>query len=484
MKKSKTSFQGKEGLSFLTREQMQKIHSNTLRLLEEVGVEIQQKEAIELLEKAGCYVEKKRVRFPSGLVEWAIKRAPSKFSLYDREGNFAMDVSGKNVYYGAGSACPNVTDVYTGEIRICTEEDNKQLVKVVDQLQYIDFMMSMAQVYDHPKTSYDHEYAAMIRYSSKPQVVIAADIDSLENIIKMASVVRGGLKELVNKPLFILYCEPTSPLVCTKDSIEKVMYMAKNRLPVLYAPCPMNGATSPITCAGSLIQANAESLVGVILAQVINPGTPVLYGAIVSNMDLKSLQPTYASPETMMTSLAMVQLGREFYELPTWGTAGCTSSKMPDEQAVMEGTQYITLAGLAGANVIHDVGYTTFGLSYSIELTTMMNEAIGRMRRVFDGIDTSDESLCMDDLLEIGPKGHFLAQDSTVKINRENWEPDIEDRTDLDQWRGNGSKSMRDRAREKVINILENKEYNMLPKELDDQIVKILEEADKLEIEN
>ena len=230
-------------------------------------------------------------------------------------------------------------------------------IKVADAMPYIDYMMSQCQVYDHPKTSYEHEYAAMIRYSSKPQVVITADLESTKNVVEMASVVRGGVEKLVQKPLFILYCEPTSPMVCTKESIEKVMYMAEMNLPVLYAPIPMNGATGPITCAGSIIQANAECLAGLIIAQVTNPGCPFLYGAIITNMDLKSLQPTYASPETMMESLAMSEIGRELYNLPTWGTAGCTSSKLPDEQAVLEGTQYITLAGFSGANIIHDVPF-------------------------------------------------------------------------------------------------------------------------------
>lgn len=483
MKEFNTRFMGARGVSFLTREEMEKIHSCTLELLQEVGVEVQHKGAIELLKKAGCVVNKKRVSMPPGLVEWAIKQAPSRILLYDRGGEFAMDVSGKNSYYGVGSACPNIVDSFTGEIRLCNEEDNKNCVKVADAMPYIDYMMSMAQVYGHQKSSYEHEYAAMIRYSSKPQVVITADLESTKNVVEMASVVRGGMDELVKKPMFILYCEPTSPLVCTKESVEKVMYMAESNLPVLYAPIPMNGATGPMTCAGSLIQANAECLAGLVIAQVTRPGAPFLYGAIITNMDMKSLQPTYASPETMMESLAMSEMGCDFYQLPTWGTAGCTSSKLPDEQAVLEGTQYITLAGLSGANVIHDVGYTAFGLAFSLDLVVMMNDVIGRVRRLFDGINMSSEYLCMSDLKEVGPKGHYLGQTSTRKFNSEMWESEIEDRNEYDRWRDLGSKTMGQRANEMVKNIIENGELNMLPKELDDKVVAILEAADARERE-
>lgn len=481
-KHKRTAFKG-QGVNFLTYDEMQKIHTESLRLLQEVGVVVQHKGALEMLEKAGCRVEKKHVFMPPALVEWAIKQAPSRILLYDRNGEFALDVSGRNAYYGVGSAEPRILDPFTGEERLCTEEDNKNCVKIADAMPYIDYMMSQCQVYDHPKTSYQHEYAAMIRYSSKPQVVITGDLDGIKDVVEMASIVRGGLDKLQQKPLFILYCEPTSPLVCTKDSIDKVMYMAENNLPVLYAPIPMNGATGPITMAGNIIQGNAESLAGLVIAQLTRPGCPVLYGGILTNMDMKSLQPTYGSPETQIESLAMSELGRELYNLPTWGTAGCTSSKLPDEQAVLEGAQYITMAGMSGANIIHDVGYTQFGLCHSTELVIMMNDAIGRVRRLFDCVDVSDEYCVMDDLIEVGPKGHFLGQESTLKKNCEHWESDIEDRNEVDRWRALGATTMRERANAKARDIIENGELNVLPKEIDDQIVAVLDRIDKAEAE-
>ena len=482
-KHNRVNFAG-QGINFLTRQQMEEIHSCTLQLLQETGILVQHKGALEMLEKAGCRVEKKHVYMPPTLVEWAIKAAPSRILLYDRDGNFALDVSGRNTYYGVGSAEPRIIDSFTGETRLCNEEDNKNCVKVADAMPYIDYMMSQAQVYGHPKTSYEHEYAAMIRYSSKPQVVITADLESTKNVVEMASVVRGGLDKLQQKPLFILYCEPTSPLNCTKESIEKVMYMAENGLPVLYAPIPMNGATGPVTLAGSIIQANAECLAGLVIAQLTRPGAPFLYGAIITNMDLKSLQPTYASPETMVESLAMSEIGRELYHLPTWGTAGCTSSKLPDEQAVLEGTQYITLAGLSGANIVHDVGYTTFGLAHSNELVVMMNDAIGRVRRIFDCVNTAPEYLAMDDMREVGPKGHFLGQESTLRKNCENWESALEDRNEYDRWMELGGKTMGQRANERVRDIIENGKLNNLPAELDAKIVAIIERIDAAEAES
>ena len=481
-KHTRPAFAGR-GINFLTREQMEKIHSATLQLMQETGIVVQHKGALELLEKAGCRVVKKHVYFTPSVVEWAIKAAPSRILLYDRDGNFAMDCSGRNTYYGVGSAEPRIIDPYTGEQRLCNEEDNKNCVKVADAMPYIDYMMSLCQVYDHPKTSYEHEYAAMIRYSSKPQVVITNDLESTKNVVEMAAVARGGIDKLQQKPLFILYCEPTSPMVCTRESIDKVMYMAEMNLPVLYAPIPMNGATGPITMAGSIVQANAECLAGLVIAQLTRPGCPFLFGAIITNMDLKSLQPTYASPETQIESLALSEIGRDLYKLPTWGTAGCTSSKKAGEQAVLEGAQYITMAGMTGINVVHDVGYTTFGLAVSNELIVMMNDAIGRVRRIFDCVDTSDEYTGMDDMREVGPKGHFLGQESTVKRNLENWESDLEDRNEFDRWKALGGTTMGQRANALVKDIIENGKLNMMDADKDAQIVAILERIDKAEKE-
>ncbi|MBR3125229.1 MAG: trimethylamine methyltransferase family protein, partial [Mogibacterium sp.] len=165
-------------------------------------------------------------------------------------------------------------------------------------------------------------------------------------------------------------------------------------------------------------------------------------------------------------------------------TAGCTSSKLPDEQAVLEGAQYITLAGLSGANIIHDVGYTQFGLCHSCELVIMMNDAIGRVRRIFDCVDTSDKYCAMYDMIEVGPKGHFLGQESTLKLNREHWESDIEDRNEVDRWRALGGKTMRERANEKARDIIENGKLNTLPEEIDAQIVALLNRIDKEEAES
>jgi trimethylamine--corrinoid protein Co-methyltransferase len=356
-------------LEYLSQEQMRDIHSAALEILEDCGTMIHHEKAVELLHKAGAYVKDDRQVFiPGGLIEWAIGRAPSRVTIYDRNGTPFMFLEGRNVYYGTGSDCPNLLDSFTGERREFLSSDVANAVRLVDALPNIDFTMSMGLAPDVPgELQYQQKYAIMIRNSTKPQVITAADKSCLNDIVDIAAAVTGGRAELSRKPIFVLYDEPTSPLVHIKEAMEKLMFMADNNLPTNYSPGIMAGGTSPVTMAGAIAQADAEILAGLVVHQLKKPGAPFIFGAGMSPMDMQSMQPTYASPEAMVTQAGLCQIGRCLYDLPTWGFGGCSASKLADEQAVNEAAAYIMMSGWMGTNLVHDVGYleswTITGLS-------------------------------------------------------------------------------------------------------------------------
>jgi trimethylamine--corrinoid protein Co-methyltransferase len=198
----------------LDNEQMQEVHSASLTILEDVGTLVHHDEAIDLLKKAGAYVEEgNRVYLPGSLVEWAIRTAPSRIAIYDRKGIPAMYLEGYNSYFGTGSDCPSILDSFTGEKRRFLYKDVEHAVTLCDYLSNIDFIMSMGLISDVKKeVSYQHEYAVMIRNSTKPQTITAADRASLDDIAEMAAAVVGGREILSRKPIFVLYDEPSSPL--------------------------------------------------------------------------------------------------------------------------------------------------------------------------------------------------------------------------------------------------------------------------------
>ena len=172
------------------------------------------------------------------------------------------------------------------------------------------------------------------------------------------------------------------------------------------------------------------------------------------------------------------QIGRELYHLPTWGMGGACGAKMPDAQAVAEGTQQAYLSGLSGVNLCHDVGFMNYGLTFSFEFLVMMDEVISQLRRVFCGVDLNEENLAMDVIKTVGPKGYFLAEDHTLRHMREMWEPKVQDRNEHVKWVELGSLSMEERAHAIVEETIKNYTPKPLTDEQEAEIQKILEAAD------
>ena len=463
-------------LDYLSEDQIRDIHSATLEITEDVGAVIHHEPCLALLREAGATIKDgNRVFIPGAMVERAVRTAPSRITIYDRQGNPALFLENRKVYYGTGSDCPNLLDSFTGERRAFLRKDVEGALRVADALPHIDFIMSMGLAPDIPADiQYEQKYALMVRNSTKPQVITAADRDSLEAIAEIASIVAGGREALLQKPLFVLYDEPTSPLVHTGEALEKLLYMAENRLPINYSPGIMAGATSPVTIAGSVAQANAEILTGLVIHQLKKPGAPFVFGGGMSPMDMRSMQPTYAAPEAVVSQACLCQMGRDFYHLPTWGFGGCSASKLADEQAVYEAGSYLVMAAVTGTNLVHDVGYLEFGKTYSLDLLIICDEIIGHLRRMMEGVRVDEESLALEALKRVGPGGHFLADPHTVAHFRENWQPGITDRNTYETWQMNGSTSMGQRAKEKLKHLLDNHFPEPLSPEADKKIDDIL----------
>lgn len=460
---------------FFSPEDLHMLHAGALEILENVGSELQHEGARKLLEEAGAFVEGTRVYLSPGMVENALKTAPSRVLIYNRQGEPAMDLSGRNAYFGTGSDCMHLRDSFTGERRFFTESDMIDSVRLTEALPNVDFLMSVGMIESiDPRYQNQHQYANLIKYSSKPQVVVAFSKESLDDIVELAAAIApGGREELKRKPRFVLYTEPTSPLVNTFEAIDKLMYAAENLIPSNYAPGMMAGATGPVTPAGAITLAAAEVLFGLTIHQLVKPGAPFVFGAGMSNIDMKSMQPSYSSPEAIMTQAGLCELGRNLYHLPTWGFAGCCSSKLADTQAINDASTYIWTAGLTGTNLNHDLGYLEFGLTFSFDLLVMCDESVGQLRRLMDGIPLTRESMALDAVREVGPGGDFISSEHTFEHFRENWMPGVSDRNTFERWSELGATSMEERCKLKIQSILEQ-ELNPYKAEVIDAVLEQL----------
>ncbi len=475
------SFHG-NGLYFQTlgKQQVEDIHRASCQVLEETGMVIHHPGAVELLKQAGAYVEEgNRVYFPAVLVKKALQSAPTRVTLYNRLGEPAMYLGGSKVHFGTGSDTLHFLDPFSGDRRSWCKEDVANGVKICDALPHLDFVMSMGLLSDVDKRMINREqYALMLENSIKPQVVIAEDGDSLKDIIEMAAIAVGGKDQLRRKPLFMLYTEPTSPLQHPAESIDKLLIAAENGVPTNFACGGVAGGSVPVTVGGALVLANAEALSGLVVHQLKQPGAPFVYGYGNSPMDMRTMQAVYSTPEAILFQGGMVELAR-FYGIPSWGYAGCCSAKVCDEQAVMESTMFTIMGALQGCNIMHDVFYMEFGLTGSLELLLINNEVIGRAKRLLQGIETDRENLAVDAIKRVGPGGNFLGDPHTAKHFRQNWQTELSDFNSFENWTAAGSRTMLERAREKVFHILANHQPRPVTAEVKSKIDQVLKKAEQ-----
>ncbi|MEK6575028.1 MAG: trimethylamine methyltransferase family protein [Chloroflexota bacterium] len=465
----------------LTEDQRQEIFRAALEVLEHVGVDVFNEEALAIFKKQGAWVEGVRVRIPNHLVRQALATAPSSFTVYSREGNPEKNIAiGPNrVHYGPGPTCPNMRDPRTGERRKYLRKDARDVALVCDALPHIDFVESLGTIGDvTPDLADVYEFADMIANTGKPIVAWSYTLETCRDIHQIAIAVAGGEEAFKLKPNYIFYAEPLSPLTSNQEAMDKLLYCSKHRIPIVYTPCPMCGGTAPTTSAGVLVTALCESLHGLVISQAISPGTGFVMGGVVSIMDMLHTTLAYGAPELSLQSAALTEMAR-YVGLPMWSTAGCTDSKVLDEQAGIESAISVLFAGLSGADLVHDVGFLEGAITGSLHMAVMSDEAIGYVKRILRGIEVTPETLATEVIREVGPGGHFLATEHTLTHFKDQfWFPTLMDRSRWAEWEAAGSLSMGDRVQMQINDVLDTHEPVPLGPEAQKQIDEILAKAE------
>jgi trimethylamine--corrinoid protein Co-methyltransferase len=455
-------------LQVFSDEQLEELHLASLEVLRRTGVRVQLAEAVSLLREAGCWVEGERVHIPPHLIEWAIRAAPERVVLSDREGNPAVYAEGHKSYYGTGSDCVFVIDPYTGERREALIKDVANFARLVDALPYMDFAMSMSVAHDIPEAVADvRQFLTMVSNTVKPIVYASWVPENLKAIVEMCEVIAGGAESFRRNPFALLFGCSISPLIYPPGPTECLLYTAGKGLPYIIAPTASAGGTGPVTLPGALVQLNAEMLAGLLMAQLKREGTPyIMFAGCPTPLDMRTTIASYASPEFLLFQIGLTQL-HHYQGLPTFGTAGCSDAKVFDQQASLEGAMSMLVASLSGANLIHDVGYIEYGSTSCFEQVVTMNELAGEIAFILRGMTLDRETLALHVIDAVGPGGEYVTSDHTYRHFREAWVPDvIGDRTPHEAWSEQGSRTLGDRANDKVRAILETH----APKPLSDEV--------------
>ncbi|MFX1565191.1 MAG: trimethylamine methyltransferase family protein [Promethearchaeota archaeon] len=452
----------------LSDEDVLRIHEESLILLEEVGMKIQSKDALELLEGAGATVdyEKEHAYFPSSLVEEHLKHAPTTICMYSRDGTLAMTLEGDQIHFNPGSAATHLLDRKTGERRHPITSDVIEFAQVTDALAHINAQSTALIPADVPPELADrYRLYHVLRNSIKPIVTGTFVLDAFDDMRQMLEAVVGGPDKLREKPLAIFDTCPSAPLQWSELTVHDLVLGAKAGIPIELISMPQLGATGPITIAGSLVLHNAESLSGVVLTQLASKGAPVIYGGSPTAVDMQYGTARLGAIESIMLTCAYAQMAKH-YQLPTHAYLGLSDAKLgADSQTGYEAATGFLLAAMTGINNIAGAGMLIFESTQSFEKLVIDDVLAGMTRRLIQGVEINEETLALNELREVGTKGgDFLRLRHTLTwFRREHFLPGIlVDRQPFESWQEQGSLTSHERARGRVEEILGSHEIQHL----------------------
>lgn len=424
MSKSYSPLKGVE-FSLFSNADLEKVENGTYRILEEVGIKVTDQRAKSVLKRAGGAVDGDRVFLPPELVKDSIKLAPDSLTLYDQKGKDGLELEKDNVYFGASIDSPSIFDPLNQTYRECKESDIGKHVRLVDELSNISFLMPAGFAADHDSKMAEIVATKQVLLNTdKPFIAITESLDDLKAVHQMARV-KANIP-FGDRPFFVNYAEPISPLVNPDSSVQKVLYCAEENIPLLYSPFLAMGATAPQHPATAVAQAVAESLFGLVLQQQINPGGSFVLGGMPSMMDMETANFSYGAPDLQVMSAGISELGHHL-GLPVFGTAGTGDSKLFDGQAIIEALSSSYMAALSGGNLVHDLGLFGSAKILIPEMIVVMDEIIDLLRNTLIGLD-GDGDLRIDLLKEVGPGGEFVSHHHTMRHFKESWYPRFIDR--------------------------------------------------------
>jgi len=299
--------------------ELEAIHEASLSLMSDYGVRVFGKEAIEIYQKAGCAADHTTglIRFPKELVNNAISKAPAHYTMCGRTPEYDFEFGSDEVFFTNFGTGIEVVDLETGERKPSDSEDLGNVARFVDAIPEINAFTTAVAAQDAPAHGKDlHEARAVFCNTSKHAILDAENGKNANFVIDMAAAIAGGREKLRERPFLTLCMCPNSPLEIHEGASEVIIEAAKAGLPVSILSMGLAGGTTPATLAGTLVVTNAEILAGIVLAQLVNPGNPVMYGSSTTIMDMRYASSPVGAPEHGLFGAAVAQLGK-FYKIPT-----------------------------------------------------------------------------------------------------------------------------------------------------------------------
>jgi len=469
----------KIGIQLLSDRQIQAIHDASLVILRDTGVMVHHDDVLRLLGEAGAKIDQHNriARLPEQLVTDSIARAGKKYILHGRSSKFTARFGYGDFVLMSSPGQFGWIDSHSGQLRPSTIQDTRDAIRLGDALANISIVGAMGQLQEIPQTYRDVFLTGeLVKGTCKPTRCWVHNGQTARYILEIYRTVAGGDAALRANQMVEAFLEPISPLRLPKDGLDILMEFVRAGQPVNIGPMAMTCGTAPATLAGTLVQENAEILAGIVVTQLLAPGTPVTYGGIPHVMDPSTGICSFGSAEQGLMAVAMVQIARH-YDLPVYINVGLTDAKVPDIQAGIEKGTSMLLGALAGADTFGHCGICGTDHGASLEWLFIDNELAEYVKRISRGFEVNADTLAAEVIKKVGPGGNYLAEEHTVEhFRRELWLPSIAwTRQSWSIWESQGRNSMAERARAEVNRILDTHEPEPIDEGLAAEIDRIVE---------
>ncbi len=434
----------------ISDDQIETIHQRSLDVLEEIGMDVLNKEAISIYAKAGAKVSGDRVRIGRDIVEEALKTPPSEFTFHARNPAHNIRIGGKWIAFAPVGGPPNCSDADRGR-RPGTLEDNANFIRLSQFFNCIHTAGggSVDALDVHASVRHLHIMRNKVRLSDKVLYTISTGRARLFDGMEITRLARGLTHEqFLKEPSCYTVINTNSPLKLDDPMGMGIIEMARHNQAVVCTPFTLAGAMAPVTIAGAIVEQNAEALAGLALSQLANPGAPFVYGGFTSNVDMKSGAPAFGTPEYMKACIMGGQLARR-YKLP-YRTSNTNAANMVDAQAAYESVFSLWGAIMGGGNLIqHAAGWMEGGLVASYEKFALDADLLQMVMEFLKPLDFSEDALGLDAMREVGPGGHFFgAQHTLQRYSSAFYAPIISDWRNFAQWEASGSPQAWQKANE------------------------------------
>ncbi len=456
-------------------EQLNIIHNASMQVLSETGIAFLDEESQDILRQHGVEVRDDIAYFDSHIIEEYVAKAPSQFTQLARNPERNVVIGGKNVCFAPVYGPPYVYDLDYGR-REAKLEDFYNFVKLAYLSPYMHH--SGGTIVEPTDTAVETRHLDMvfahIKYSDKPFMGGVMDGAHAADTVAMAEILFGA-DEIRLNPAVLSLININSPRMLDDRMLDALKVYTRARQAVIITPFVLSGAMAPVSVAGTVVQMNAEVLAGIAFAQMVSPGTPVVYGSFQSTTNLRSGAPVFGSPESQQALYLTAQLARR-YNLPVRSGGLFTASKIADAQGGYESVMSMLPAVMGGINfVLHAAGWLEGGLAAGYEKFVLDCELLGMYHKYLQGVDFSEEGLAMESIRTVEPGGHHLGTAHTMRHFRTAfYDGDLFDSNSAEQWQAEGAQTAAQRANKKVKQLLRSYKRPFIDPEKEKELQKFI----------